>query len=126
MAPSPLLRVVLLRRLRLPLPVAVRTCACLPLELAVARVCQEAGARVARNVRLAEMNIDVPVSDDRRVEVVANGLSLWHGAQHAVEAAIASPVPRAGETQPGADLHPGRAVDSSARRQRHHLPRAAG
>ena len=37
------------------------------------------------------MNIDVPVSDDRRIEVVANGLSLWHGAQQAVDATILSP-----------------------------------
>ena len=121
MVPSPLLRVLLLRRLRLPLPVAPRTCACrgrldpllgdhraacatsgvlasraLPLERAVARVSQEAGARVARNVRLADMSIDVPVSDDRRIEVVANWLSLWHGAQQAVDATIVSPVTRAG------------------------------
>ena len=92
---SPQLRVILLRRLRLALPVAPRACACrgrldplgdhraacanagvlasraLPLERAVARVCQEAGARVARKVRLADMNIDVPVSDDHRLEVVA-------------------------------------------------------
>ena len=129
--PSPLFRVLLLRRLRLPLPVAPRTRACrgrldplgdhraacatcgvlasraLSLERVVARVCQEAGARVARNVRLADMNIDVPVSDDRRIEVVANGLSLWHGAQQAVDATILSPVTRALEAQqPGADVHP--------------------
>ena len=136
--PPPLFRVLLLRRLRLPLPVTPRTCACrgrldslgdhraacatsgvlasraLPLERAVARVCQEAGARVARNVRLADMNIDVPVSDDRRIEVVANGLSLWHGVQQAVDATIVSPVTRAGDAQPGADVHPGRAVDAAA------------
>ena len=34
----------------------------LPLEHAVARVCREAGAQVARNVRVGDMNIDVPVS----------------------------------------------------------------
>eukprot|EP00439_Symbiodinium_sp_Y106_P006492 s6393_g1.t1 len=39
------------------------------LEHAVARVCQEAGARVARNVRLADMNVDVPIADARRIEV---------------------------------------------------------
>ena len=72
----------------------------LPLERAAARVCQEAGARVARNVRLADMNIDVPVSDDRRIEIVANGLALWHGSQQAVDATIVSPVTRAGEAQP--------------------------
>ena len=107
--PSAHFRVLLLRRLRLQLPVAPRTCACrghldplgdhraalgvrasraLPLERAVARVCHEAGVRVARNVRLADMNIDVPVSDDRRIEVVANGLALRHGLQQAVDATI--------------------------------------
>ena len=50
----------------------------LPLEHAVARVCREAGTQVARNVRLDDM-IDVPVADARRIEVVANGLPLWHG-----------------------------------------------
>ena len=34
-----------------------------------------AGNAVARNVRFADMNIDVPVSDDRRIEAVANHLS---------------------------------------------------
>ena len=38
------------------------------------------------------MNIDVPVSDARRIEVVANGLPLWHGAQLAIDATIVSSV----------------------------------
>ena len=36
---------------------------------AVARVCREGGARAARNVRIADMNVDVPVSDARRIMV---------------------------------------------------------
>ena len=72
-------RVLLLRRLRMPLPLGPRNCSCrgmldaygdhraacstsgvlasraLPLERAIARVCQEAGARVGRNVALAAM-----------------------------------------------------------------------
>ena len=84
---------LLLRRL----PLAPRLCACrglldppgdhraacatsgaraLPLERAVARVCQEAGAQVARNVRLAGMNLPVPVPDARRIEIVCNGLRM--------------------------------------------------
>ena len=134
--PSGHFRVLLLRRLRLPLPVAPRTCACrghlhpladhraacatsgvlasraLPLERAVARVFQEAGARVARNVRLADLNIDVPVSDDRRVE------ALWHGSQQAVDATVVSPVARAGDAQPGAAVQPGKALEAAARRKR--------
>ena len=64
------------------------------------------------------MNIDVPVAGDRRIDVVGNGLALWHGSQQAVDATIVSPVTRAGDAQPGADVHPGRAVDSAARRKR--------
>ena len=115
-------RVLLLRRLRMPLPLGPRSCSCrgaldaygdhraacstssvlasraLPLERAIARVCQEAGARVGRNVALAAMNIDVPVHDARRIEVVCNGPPLWHGAQLAVDATLVSPV--AGKNKP--------------------------
>ena len=120
--PSAQFRVLLLRRLRFPLPLAPRRCRChgeldplgdhrsacatsgvlatraLPLEHAVARVCREAGARVARHVRLADMNLDVPVSDERRIEVVANGLPLWHGSQLALDATIVCPLTRRGES----------------------------
>ena len=43
----------------------------LPLERVIARVCQEAGARVGRNVALAAMNmmnLDVPIRDACRIE----------------------------------------------------------
>ena len=112
-------RVLLLRRLRLPLQLAPRTCACrrpqdvlgdhrtacatagvlasraIPLERALARVCREAGARVARNVRLADMNLDVPMQDARRIEVVCNGLPLWQlmPRSSAPSAGTASPAP---------------------------------
>ena len=142
--PSALFRVLLLRRLRLPLPLAPRRCSCrgqldpfgdhraacatsgvlptraLPLQHAVARVCREAGARVARNVRLADMNVDVPIADARRIEVVANGLPLWHGSQLALDATIVSPLTRLGEAHPRADVQPGCAVTAAAHRKRHH------
>ena len=90
----------------------------LPLERAIARVCQEAGARVGRNVALAAMNIDVPVHDARRIEVVCNGLPLWHGAQLAVDATLVSPVTRDGRPHDGAEHRPGWAVRNAARRKR--------
>ena len=90
----------------------------LPLERAVARVCQEAGARVGRNVALSAMNLDVPVHDARRIEVVCNGLNLWHGAQLAVDATLVSPVTREGLPQAGAATHPGSALRNAARRKR--------
>ena len=140
--PSAQFRVLLLRPLRLPLPLAPRRCRChgaldplgdhrtacatsgvlatraLPLEHAVARVCREAGARVARHVKLADMNLDVPVADERRIEVVANGLPLWHGSQLALDATIVSPLTRRGEAHPHADVQPGCAVAAAARRKR--------
>ena len=75
---NPLFRILLLRRLRLPLPPTAHTCSCrrpldalgdhraacaqagvlrsraVPLERALARICREAGARVATNVPLIE------------------------------------------------------------------------
>ena len=55
-----------------------------PPKRAVAWVCREAGARVARNVRVADMNIDVPVADDRRIEVMGSrGQRLVPLARHA-------------------------------------------
>ena len=118
-------RVLLLRRLCMPFPLWPCSCSCrgeldaygdhraacstsgvlasraLPLERAIARVCQKAGARVGRNVALAAMNIDVPVHDARRIEVVCNGLPLWHGAQLAVDATLVSPVTRDGRPHDG-------------------------
>ena len=41
---------------------------------AAVQVCREAGARVASNVMLRDMNLDVPLADARRTEVLANGL----------------------------------------------------
>ena len=50
--------------------------------------CREAGARVARNVRLADRNLDVPVAD--------------------------APLTRQGQAHPRADAQPGSAVNAAA------------
>ncbi|CAE7564515.1 unnamed protein product [Symbiodinium microadriaticum] len=54
-----------------------------PLGDHVACACREAA--VARHARLADMNFQVPVSKEWRIEVVANGLPLWHGSQLALD-----------------------------------------
>ena len=46
-------------------------------ERALARVCREAGARVMFNVLLRDMNVDVPASDGKRIEVLAQGLPFF-------------------------------------------------
>ena len=69
-----------------------------PLERAAARVCRETGARVTSNTRLADLNLQVDRVDDRRLEVVANGLPLWGGQQLAVDTTLVSPL--SGQGQP--------------------------
>ena len=84
----------------------------LRLRLANARneghMCSNGGAAISHRtggkMSRKNMNIDVPISDDRRIEIVANG------SQKAVHATI---VTRTGEPQPGADVHPGRTACSA-------------
>ena len=50
------------------------------LESAAARVCREAGARVSLDVRVQDMDLARPDAlDNRRLEVVADGLPLFQG-----------------------------------------------
>ena len=65
-----------------------------PIERAVARICCEANARVAVNVPLSRMNLSVPVSDARQIEVLANDLPLGHLAQLAVDTLVTRQPPR--------------------------------
>ena len=62
---------------------------------------------MATNVPLRDLNIDAPAVDGRRIDVMANGLPVWQGAQIAVDATIVSPVRRDGEARPGADREQG-------------------
>ena len=71
-----------------------------PLGRAAARICKEAGARVASHVALRDLDLDVPAGDGRRVEIVANGIPIWQGAQIAVDATIVRPVRRDGQSRP--------------------------
>ena len=64
------------------------------------------------------MNLDVPVADAWRIEVLANGLPLRHGSQLAVDAIIVSRLTRQGQAHPRADVQPGNAVNAAARRKR--------
>ena len=57
-----------------------------PLESCAARVCREAGARVSTNLRVQDLDLLPGVQvDNRRLEVVADGLPLFHGAQLALD-----------------------------------------
>ena len=121
-----LFRILLLRRLRLPLPLT-RVCRCRQIDLfghhraacsgvlgrrgyavesAAARVCREAGARVTTNVMLRDLDLFLPQrADGRRLEVVADGLPLFDGAQLAVDTTLVSPLHCDGSARPGAPFH---------------------
>ena len=119
------LRVLLLRHLWLPLLPSSRNCRCgVPLnssdnhravcavavvlgrmcfavESATARVCREAGARVSLNVRVQDMDLVRPSAcDNRRLEIVADGLPLFHGAQLAVDTTVVSVLRKGWDTTP--------------------------
>ena len=50
------------------------------------------------NTRLADLNIqNLSRVDDRRIEVIANGLPMWGGNQLAVDTTLVSPLTRSGE-----------------------------
>lgn len=148
--PAEQFRVLLLRRLRLPLPPTPRLCRCggaldplgdhraacptagvlvrraAALERAAAAICREAGARVATNVFLRDLNIGTPLTDGRRLEVVANGLPGHQGAQVAVDVTLVSPVARDGTARARCAAEPGAAAaDAAARKRRETYPEFA-
>ena len=120
-------RVLLLRRLWLPLPPTARNCRCgLPLdscghhrascaaagvlgrwgfavESAAARICREAGARVSVDVRVQDMDLArLDALDNRRLEIVADGLpSLPGSPAGSGHHARISPQTRRGSSQSG-------------------------
>ena len=61
----------------------------------VARVCREAGGRVMTNVMLRDLDMALPnVADGRRLEVVADGLPLFGGAQLSIDTTLVRPPQR--------------------------------
>ena len=72
------------------------------------------------------MNVEVPLADGRRIEVLANGLPLWQGAQAAVDTTFVSPLTRDGGVRGAADRTPGTAAgEAAARKQRVTYPELA-
>ena len=83
-----------------------------PLECAAAQVCREAGARVASNVFVRDMDLAVfDALDGRRLEIVADGLTLWGGVQLAIDTTMASPLRRDGSARPRAADHDGAVLE---------------
>ena len=65
-------------------------------ESAAARFCRKTSGGTT-NIRIQDMDIDVPNRlDERRVETLADGLPVFHGAQLAVDTTLMSVVRRNG------------------------------
>ena len=148
---SHLFRILLLRRLRLPIPLTASHCRCRraldpygdhhaacaqsgilrnragPLERAKARMCREAGARVTTNTLLTNLNIEHSTRpDDRRIEVIAKGLTLWGGTQLAIDTTLVSPLTRDGQPRRRAGRFTGAALQDARRRKERTYPELIG
>ena len=148
---SDLFRVLLLRRLSLPLPLSSRSCRCgrpldclghdrascsragvlgrrgYALESAAAGVCREAGARVSTNVFLRDLDVmAVPALDARRIEVIAEGLPAFHGAQLAIDTTLVSPLRADGEPHRRCSDVDGAASEAARRRKEGTYPELSG
>ena len=144
-------RVCFCRRLHLPLPLSSRTCRCgreldsfghhraacaeagvlskrgFPLECAAAQVCREAGARVTTNSFIRDLDLgEFNGLDGRRIEVIADGLTLWQGAQLAIDTTLVSPLHRDGSARRGAASRPGLALEQARRRKEATYPELVG
>ena len=96
-----------------------------PLECAAAKVCREVGARVTPNAFVRDLDLGAfNVLDGRRIEVIADGLTLWQGAQLAIDTTLVSPLRRDGTPRRGAAR--GAGFGGSAPKERVHSPSAAG
>jgi len=91
------------------------------MERAAARICREAGARVTTNTRLVDLNLEhLDRQDDRRIEVIANGLPLWGGNQLAVDTTLVSPLTREGVPRQRGGTFAGAALRDARRRKEQH------
>ena len=144
-------RILLLRRLRMPLPLTVHSCRCgrlldslghhrsacavtgvlgrrgFPLENAAARICREAGGRVRTNVLVRDLDLH-PINnlDSRRLEVVVDGLSLFTGAQLAIDTTLVSPLSRNGTGRPRCATVSGAAMERARTRKERRYPELVG
>ena len=75
------------------------------------------------NTLLTDLNLDhIHRQDDRRIEVIANGLPIWGGAQLAVDTTIVSPLTRDGQPRRRAGQYAGTALTEARRRKERTYP----
>ena len=92
----------------------------------MARACREAGARVSVNVFLRDLDLPIGAIDQRRIEVVAEGLPVFHRAQLAIDATLVSPLRADGEPHRRCPDEDGAALTFARRRKERTYPELAG
>ena len=123
-----LFRVLLSRRLRLPLPPASRMCRCGHLLVSFGHhraSCSQAGVlgrRVATNLLVRDVDLPVPIHDARRLEVVVDGLPLFGGAQLAGDTTLVSALHCDGLPHRGAADRDGVTLEAARRRKERTYP----
>ena len=91
------------------------------------QVCREAGARVSSNLHVRDMDLaEFNNLDGQRLEVVADGLTLWQGAQFAMDTTLVSPLRCDGSARPRAADHSGAALEEARRRMERTYPELSG
>ena len=147
-----LFTVLLLRRLRLPLPPTVHLCRCgsqqdsfghhraacaqggwlarrgFAVEIAAAKVRREAGARVSSNITVRDLDLPAPrqAFDGRRLEVVAEGLPIFGCMQLAIDTTLVCALHRNGTARRGAAARDGVALHAARRRKERTYPELVG
>ena len=82
---------------------------------------------MSTNVFVRDMDLAVHNGlDSRRLEVVADGLTLWRGAQQAIDTTMVSPLRRDGTTRPRAANFDGAALEVARRRKEATYPELSG
>ena len=87
---------------------------------------QGSGGRVRTNMFVRDMDLDVPVNDGRRLEVVVDGLPLHGGAQLAVDTTLVCALHKDGRPRRGAASHDGVALRAAKRKKVATYPELVG
>ena len=84
----------------------------------MARICREADARAMTNVLVRDLDLNLHDHvDARRLEIVADGLPLFGGAQLAIDTTLVSAVRQDDTPRPGATVRDGVALREARRRK---------
>ena len=89
------------------------------MERMLAQILREGGARVRFNQFVRDLNVPaVSIQDQRRIEVIAEGLSLYRGKQIAIDTTLVSPLSSEGAPRFQSNLYDAAAIQDAVRRKR--------